>query len=106
MSPDNVVSTSSVATPCVHEIAGAGVEGDINGEHVIVGSQSLFENNDNSNYHRQQQQQQQQQQSELEFDKELLLNTIKKRAKGKRKQNFYAWNIVYGIPNRKFLGDE
>ncbi len=36
-----------------HEIAGAGVEGDINGEHIIVGSQSLFENNDNKKYHRQ-----------------------------------------------------
>ncbi|MGB0026431.1 MAG: heavy metal translocating P-type ATPase [Nitrososphaeraceae archaeon] len=63
-----------------HEIAGAGVEGDINGEHIIVGSQSLFENNDNKKYHRQQQQQQQQQ---LEFDKKLLLNTIKKRGEGK-----------------------
>ena len=27
-----------------HEIVGAGVEGDINGEHIVVGSQSLFEN--------------------------------------------------------------
>jgi cation transport ATPase len=27
-----------------HEIAGAGVEGDINGECITVGSQSLFEN--------------------------------------------------------------
>ena len=63
-----------------HEIAGAGVEGDINGEHIIVGSQSLFENNDNKKYHRQQQQQQQ---LELGFDKELLLNTIKKRGEGK-----------------------
>ena len=27
-----------------HEIAGAGVEGDINGEHIVIGSQSLFEN--------------------------------------------------------------
>jgi uncharacterized OsmC-like protein len=78
MSPDNVVSTSSVATPCVHEIAGAGVEGDINGEHVIVGSQSLFENNDNKKYRHQEQQQQQ-----LKFDKKLLLNTIKKRGEGK-----------------------
>ena len=34
-----------------HEIAGAGVEGDINGEHIIVGSQSLFENNDIKKYH-------------------------------------------------------
>ncbi len=65
-----------------HEIAGAGVEGDINGEHIIVGSQSLFENNDNKKYHRQQLQQQQQQ-LELGFDKELLLNTIKKRGEGK-----------------------
>jgi heavy metal translocating P-type ATPase len=62
-----------------HEIAGAGVEGDINGEHIIVGSQSLFENNDNKKYHRQQQQQQWQ----LESDKKLLLNTIKKRGEGK-----------------------
>jgi heavy metal translocating P-type ATPase len=62
-----------------HEIAGAGVEGDINGEHITVGSQSLFENNDNEKYYSQEQQQH----SELEFDKELLLNTIKKRGKGK-----------------------
>ncbi len=61
-----------------HEIAGAGVEGDINGEHIIVGSQRLFENNDNNKYHHQEQQQQQ-----LEFDKKLLLNTIKKRGEGK-----------------------
>ena len=27
-----------------YEIAGAGVEGDINGEHIIVGSQSIFKN--------------------------------------------------------------
>ena len=35
-----------------HEVAGAGVEGDINGEHIIIGSQSLIEkrsNNNNSN---------------------------------------------------------
>ena len=31
-----------------HEIPGAGVEGDINGEHIIVGSQSIFENSSNS----------------------------------------------------------
>jgi heavy metal translocating P-type ATPase len=63
-----------------HEITGAGVEGDINGEHIIVGSQSLFESNDNERYYRQEQQKQQ---SELDFDKELLLNTIKKRRQGK-----------------------
>ena len=63
-----------------HEITGAGVEGDINGEHIIVGSQSLFESNDNKRYYRQEQQKQQ---SELDFDKELLLNTIKKRRQGK-----------------------
>ncbi len=28
-----------------HEIPGAGVEGDINGEHIIVGSESIFEKN-------------------------------------------------------------
>jgi heavy metal translocating P-type ATPase len=35
-----------------HEVAGAGVEGDIDGEHIIIGSQSLIEkrsNNSNSN---------------------------------------------------------
>jgi heavy metal translocating P-type ATPase len=64
-----------------NEIAGAGVEGDINGEHIIVGSQSLFENNDNRKYHYQGQQEQQQQQ--LEFDKKLLLNIIKERGEGK-----------------------
>ena len=31
-----------------HEIAGAGVEGDINGEHIIVGSQSIFKNTGDS----------------------------------------------------------
>ncbi len=28
-----------------HEIAGIGVEGFLNGEHIIVGSQSILENN-------------------------------------------------------------
>jgi heavy metal translocating P-type ATPase len=32
-----------------HEVSGAGVEGDINGEHIVVGSKSLFENNENRN---------------------------------------------------------
>jgi len=33
-----------------HEVAGAGVEGDINGEHIIIGSQSLIEkSNENKN---------------------------------------------------------
>jgi cation transport ATPase len=77
------LGNSLLSTPRnFHEIAGAGVEGDINDEHIIVGSQSLFEDNDNDNdskkYQLQQQQQQQKQQSELEYDKELLLNTIKK----------------------------
>lgn len=72
-------SSSPLSAPRnFHEIAGAGVEGDINGEHIIVGSQSLFENNDdNKKYHRQKQQ------SELEFDKELVLNTIKNEPKEK-----------------------
>ena len=30
-----------------HEISGTGVEGDINGEHIVVGSQSLLENIEN-----------------------------------------------------------
>jgi heavy metal translocating P-type ATPase len=69
-----------------NEIAGAGVEGDINGEHIIVGSQSLFENYDNRKYHYQEQQQreqQEQQQQQLEFDKKVLLNIIKERGEGK-----------------------
>ena len=46
------LGSSLLSTPRnFHEIAGAGVEGDINGEHIIVGSQSLFENNDNKKYH-------------------------------------------------------
>ncbi|MDQ6862936.1 MAG: heavy metal translocating P-type ATPase [Thermoproteota archaeon] len=32
-----------------HEVAGAGVEGDINGEHVVIGSKSLFESIENEN---------------------------------------------------------
>ena len=32
-----------------HEVSGAGVEGDINGEHIVVGSKSLFENDENEN---------------------------------------------------------
>ena len=85
-----------------HEIAGAGVEGDINGEHIIVGSQSLFENIDNKKYHGQEQQQQQQQ-SELEFDKELLLNTIKKRGEGKMIAFIGINNILVGAI---ILGDK
>jgi len=30
-----------------HEVSGVGVEGDINGEHIVVGSRSLFENIEN-----------------------------------------------------------
>ncbi|MGC2384617.1 MAG: heavy metal translocating P-type ATPase, partial [Nitrososphaeraceae archaeon] len=78
-----------------HEIAGAGVEGDINGEHIIVGSQSLFENNDNKKY--------QQQQQQLEFDKELLLNTIKKRGNGKMIAFIGINNILVGAI---ILGDK
>ena len=56
-----------------HEIAGAGVEGDINGERITVGSQSLFENKKYAN------------QQQLErFDKStLFLDTIKKITEGK-----------------------
>jgi heavy metal translocating P-type ATPase len=32
-----------------HEVSGAGVEGYINGEHIVIGSKSLFENNENEN---------------------------------------------------------
>jgi cation transport ATPase len=56
-----------------HEIAGAGVEGDINGERVTVGSQSLFENN---NYFNQELQPER-------FNTGMLLDTVKKLAKGK-----------------------
>jgi P-type E1-E2 ATPase len=31
-----------------HEASGVGVEGDINGEHIVVGSGSLFENIENA----------------------------------------------------------
>jgi heavy metal translocating P-type ATPase len=30
-----------------HEVSGAGVEGDINGEHIVIGSIRLFENSEN-----------------------------------------------------------
>jgi heavy metal translocating P-type ATPase len=97
------LGSSLLSTPRnFHEIAGAGVEGDINGEHIIVGSQSLFENNDNKKYHGQRQQQQQQQ-SELEFDKELLLNTIKKRGEGKMIAFIGINNILVGAI---ILGDK
>ena len=33
-----------------HEMSGVGVEGDIDGEHIVVGSRSLFENIENENY--------------------------------------------------------
>jgi Zn2+/Cd2+-exporting ATPase len=67
-----------------HEVAGAGVEGDIDSEHIMVGSQSLFENNeDNKKYHNHQQHQLQQQEQLEQFDKKLLLNIIKNRAEGK-----------------------
>lgn len=33
-----------------HEVSGVGVQGDINGEHIVVGSRSLFENIENENY--------------------------------------------------------
>ena len=96
------LGSSLLSTPRnFHEIAGAGVEGDINGEHIIVGSQSLFENNDNKKYHGQRQQQQQQ--SELEFDKELLLNTIKKRGEGKMIAFIGINNILVGAI---ILGDK
>jgi cation transport ATPase len=55
-----------------HEIAGAGVEGNINGERVTVGSQSLFENNNYSN-----------QLQPERFNTGMLLDTIKKLTKGK-----------------------
>jgi heavy metal translocating P-type ATPase len=32
-----------------HEMSGTGVEGDIDGEHIVVGSHSLFENSENEN---------------------------------------------------------
>lgn len=96
------LGSSLLSTPRnFHEIAGAGVEGDINGEHIIVGSQSLFENNDNKKYHGQRQQQQQQ--SELEFDKELLLNTIKKQGEGKMIAFIGINNILVGAI---ILGDK
>lgn len=60
-----------------HEVAGAGVEGDINGEHITVGSQSLFEYDSSGNNKEYQQQQQQQ------FNKEIFLDIIKKRTEGK-----------------------
>jgi cation transport ATPase len=81
-----------------HEIAGAGVEGEINGECVKVGSQSLFENKQHVN-----QQQQQQQQSER-FDKSaLFLDTIKKITKGK----MVAFIGINGTPvGAIILGDK
>jgi cation transport ATPase len=77
-----------------HEIAGAGVEGDINGECITVGSQSLFENKKHVN---------QQWQSER-FDKgTLFLDTIKRITKGK----MVAFIGINGIPvGAIILGDK
>ena len=82
----------------VYEIAGAGVEGDVDGDHIIVGSQSLFENDiRKSHQHRHQQQQLEQ------FNKDLLLNSIRKRFEGK----MIAFIGVNSIPvGAIILGDK
>jgi cation transport ATPase len=76
-----------------HEIAGAGVEGDINGECITVGSQSLFENKKYVN----------QQQLETSDKGTLFLDTIKKITKGK----MVAFIGINGIPvGAIILGDK
>jgi heavy metal translocating P-type ATPase len=82
----------------VYEVAGAGVEGDVDGDHIIVGSQSLFENDiRKSHQHRHQQQQLEQ------FNKDLLLNSIRKRYEGK----MIAFIGVNSIPvGAIILGDK
>ena len=82
----------------VYEVTGAGVEGDVDGDHIIVGSQSLFENDiRKSHQHRHQQQQLEQ------FNKDLLLNSIRKRYEGK----MIAFIGVNSIPvGAIILGDK
>jgi cation transport ATPase len=66
-------SSLLTTTTNFHEIAGAGVEGNINGERVTVGSQSLFESKNYVN----------QLQPEKFNRGTLFLDTIKKITKGK-----------------------
>lgn len=70
-----------------HEIAGAGVEGDINGDHITVGSQSLFEKNCNKINNNQQQ---------LDVFTKNALDTIKNQAEGKMVAFVGINNIVVG----------
>lgn len=79
-----------------HEMAGAGIEGDINGEHIMIGSQSLFENYDHEKYYHHSQQSEQ-------LEKKSLLNTIKIHAKGKMTAFISINNIPAGAI---ILGDK
>lgn len=77
-------------------MAGAGIEGDINGEHIMIGSQSLFENYDDEKYYHHSQQSEQ-------LEKKSLLNTIKIHAKGKMTAFISINNIPAGAI---ILGDK
>jgi cation transport ATPase len=81
--------SSLLTTPSnFHEIAGAGVEGDINGDHITVGSQSLFEKNYNKINSNQQQ---------LDvFNIKNALDLIKNQAEGKMVAFVGINNILVG----------
>jgi cation transport ATPase len=81
--------SSLLTTPSnFHEIAGAGVEGDINGDHITVGSQSLFEKNYNKINNNQQQ---------LGiFNIKNALDLIKNQAEGKMVAFVGINNILVG----------
>ncbi|HEY6883472.1 MAG TPA: HAD-IC family P-type ATPase [Nitrososphaeraceae archaeon] len=81
--------SSLLTTPSnFHEIAGAGVEGDINGDHITVGSQSLFEKNYNKINNNQQQ---------LDiFNIKNALDLIKNQAEGKMVAFVGINNILVG----------
>ena len=80
--------SSSLTTPSnFHEIARAGVEGDINGDHITVGSQSLFEKNCNKINNNQQQ---------LDVFTKNALDLIKNQAEGKMVAFVGINNILVG----------
>lgn len=81
--------SSLLTTPSnFHEIAGAGVEGDINGDHITVGSQSLFEKNCNKINNNQQQVD--------VFNTKNALDIIKTQAEGKMVAFVGINNILVG----------
>jgi cation transport ATPase len=79
--------SSLLTTPSnFHEIAGAGVEGDINGDHITVGSQSLFEKKCNKINNNQQ----------LDVFTKNAFDLIKNQAEGKMVAFVGINNILVG----------